>query len=688
MIAPLTPTQDASLEGLIETLWPKALWSRVDSRLAFAAADSAHLTRLTYSTLWLRLWRAAPAAVAAILLLNSSGSAARAGDLIPPLAEIKPDHPRLLLRSHPSPYAGSLPELRAMPKDAAFGEMLDRLRRDRSAAAQSMVWLLTGDNTAAERAIATLRGYRFPGNVDTFHIYFTLTQFALAYDWLYHYPGFTAEIRNEVRTQVQPLVRRGLQAADDHVFHNYIWMSAGGVALWAWATAGENPQSNEDFERIRERFNSGLFPAWKYLDGLPSEPMGYWALYVFTPGVLALLGAQSAFEADLVGAIRKSDGDWLTRHFENVIHSTLPDLSYIPWGDLQSGPNGGVTRDMAGIMDATTWATQSATGAFFSDGLAAKRGLDRFRGDTGIFYFLYTRRLKTEPRMPPLSFLAGNRQSGHFIARSGWEDGDTIVAFRSTDHFGDHHHYDQGSFIIYRNGLLAVDPPVYRQVRGPQQPTEAHNTLLLGGKPQRPVRGQWFKTVADFQKNLPAGRQLETGDILFSKEAGSWAAVVGQFAQAYSPDQVQSCVRQLLFVRPDKVVVVDQLLLPANEDPSSVEWLLQLPKPPVAEENRLWSANGKSWLSCRQLFPGNAVQAIEPTAVNTFRATLRYPGKAAVTLVHLLEVGDGPRPDRMAEASARVGPDGVSVVLDGKPYRFSTRSPFAVEAVTETERQP
>ncbi len=39
-----------------------------------------------------------------------------------------------------------------------------------------MVYLLTGETNAAERAIATMQAYRYPGEADTFHVYFTLTQ--------------------------------------------------------------------------------------------------------------------------------------------------------------------------------------------------------------------------------------------------------------------------------------------------------------------------------------------------------------------------------------------------------------------------------------------------------------------------------------------------------------------------------
>ncbi len=603
-------------------------------------------------------------------------------DLIPPLAEIKAERPRVLLRRSSTPHAISLAQLKAIPRDADFRRMLAQLKGNNHAAAQAMVWLLTDDRAAAEKAVARMRSYRYPGQVDTFHIYGRLTEFGLAYDWLYHYEGFTPEIKAEVRAKVLPLAQHGIRVADDHMFHNYIWMSAGGTAIWALATAGEDQQADQLFEQIRNRFNTGLYPAWAYLDGLPSEPMGYWALYVFTPGVLTLLGAQSAFDVDLVGAVANQQHDWLRRHFRNLIQSTLPNMRYIPWGDLQSGPNGGVTHEMAGIIDAVTWALRSREGAYFSDFLATgPRGLGRFYGETAVFYMLYTRQLDTRPAEPPLSFLAGGGQSGHFVARSGWDDAATIVAFTCTDHFGDHHHYDQGSFTIYRQGLLAVDPPVYRRTRGPQQKTEYHNTLLLGGQPQRPVRGQWFKTVEEFRQNLRGGRKLETGDVLFHKEAGSWAAVAGQFAQAYPPELIRSCVRQLLFVRPDRVVIVDHLLAPPGETLPVVQWLLQLPKPPSLDGDGLWATHGRSWLRCRGIMPGGSVPAVTATEVNTHRASFSYEGKAGLTLVHLLEVGDGQQPGTPAEITARRTGKAVEVTLDGHKFRFAAQAPFDVAAV-------
>ena len=609
--------------------------------------------------------------------------AALASDLIPPPAEIKPDHPRVLLRSQPSPWAASLEELRQAPRDRDWTNELAQLRGEKSAAAQAMVWLLTGESSAAERAIGLMRSYRRPVEADTFHIYFTLTQFGLAYDWLYHCEAFTPETRAEVRSRVLPLAELGLRFADDHVFHNYIWMSAGGAAIWSLATAGDDDDATRLFDQVRERFNQRLFPGWKYLDGLPSEPMGYWALYVFSPGVLTLLATQSAFETNVVRRIQEADGNWLSRNFENLIQSTLPSLRYIPWGDLQSGPNGGVTRDMAGIVDALTWATESPHGAYFSQRLAEKLGLARFRGDTAIFYFLYTRQLDTTPATPPLSFLAGNKQSGHFIARSGWDEGDTVLAFASTDHFGDHHHYDQGSFTIYRRGFLAVDPPVYNRVRGPQQATDVHNTLLIGGQPQRPVRGQWFKTVEEFQQNLTSGRQLETGDMPFWKEGETWAAAAGQFAQAYPAGLVESCVRQVLFVRPGTIVSVDQIAAPPGRALPEVQWLLQLPAAPTVDGMNVRVTNAGAWLSCRPLLPGGSHPTVDFTSVNTHRVALAYRERSKLSLVQLLEVGDGLGPAGTTAAQAIANECEIEVTVGKATFRFASEPPFAVEQVSK-----
>ena len=166
--------------------------------------------------------------------------------------------------------------------------------------------------------------------------------------------------------------------------------------------------------------------------------------------------------------------------------------------------------------------------------------------------------------------------------------------------------------------------------------------------------------------------------MLFYKEEGPWAGAACQFAQAYALEQVQSCVRQLLFVRPGKIVVVDQLTAPANRPLPEVQWLLQMPKTPEMEGSSFWTSNGKSWLRCRPLLPGNTKPAIEATEVNTSRASLRYKGNTSLRLVHLLETGDGLAPQPAAAINVNEKVKGLEVHLDGAKFLFSNQTPFAI----------
>jgi len=123
--------------------------------------------------------------------------------------------------------------------------------------------------------------------------------------------------------------------------------------------------------------------------------------------------------------------------------------------------------------------------------------------------------------------LVGGPNSGQAMMRSSWKDDATVVGFRCTDYYQGHFHYDVGSFVIYRNGLLAVDAGHYtvytKAARDPVAATTAHNTLLLGGKGQRQVEGQWYKDLAEFTEALKDrrdDRRLKRGDVPFYKHAG------------------------------------------------------------------------------------------------------------------------------------------------------------------------
>ncbi len=639
-----------------------------------------------------------PAAVLVVALILCTCTLAQAGhvEIIPPGAKVKKDRPRLLLRPKTTPHAISLGQLKALKRDADFQQGLNTLKRQNNAASQAMVWLLTGNETAADKAFARLKAYnKTPG--DAFDVWFGLRELSLAYDWLYDHPKFTKELKKHVRDRAFVLVDKwGLKEGDDHVFHNYTWMNNGGLAMWALASYGDDPRSEKLMAVVRKRFHERMFPAMENLNGMAGDAMGYWYIYCPAAAIWTVMAVQSAFEVDATKLIKEKQNDWLARQLEGSIHGTFPNMRFMPWGDMQAGPDGGVTHEWAGLADAATWALKSPQGAHFSKWLAGKRGMKRFHQETAILYFLYTRHAKTAPAEPPLAMLAGGKHSGQAMMRSSWKDDATVVGFRCTDYYQGHFHHDAGSFVIYRNGLLAVDAGRYtrytRKLRAPIIATSAHNSLLLGGQGQRVVKGQWYKDLTEFNKareDKRDGRRLEFGDVPFYKHAGEWTAVAGQFAQAYMPGTVKSCVRQLLYVRPNTLVIVDSLVAADGKKLPEVKWLLHLPTASLKiKEGSAATSNEKSWLRCRDLLSGQTpiIEKSLPTQLTADRKTLteisrvnfiykQQPGSRV--LVHLIEVGDG-KPGAAKAVKPRVTEGAVEILLKGKTYVFSRKAPFSV----------
>ena len=466
--------------------------------------------------------------------------------------------------------------------------------------------------------------------------------------------------------------------------------------MWAMACYGDDPRAEALMNIIRPRLNNRMFPAMKHLNGMSGDAMGYWYIYCPASSIWTLLSIQSAYGIDVTTKIRKEQGDWLTKQLESSIHGTLPNMRFIPWGDIQSGPDGGVTHEWAGPADAATWALKNPYGAFFDEWLEKKRGMNRFFGETAILYFLYTRALDTNPVEPPLAMLAGGEHSGQAMMRSSWKSDATVIGFRSTDYYQGHFHYDAGSFIVYRNGLLAVDAGNYTKyddsLRAPIAATHSHNSLIIGGEGQRIVKGQWYKNLTEFNNarmSIRDDRRLETGDVPFYKHAGEWTAVAGQFAQAYSSGLVKSCVRQLLFVRPNTLVIVDNLIPEKGRRLPEVRWILNLPSEGLKVGEGLTQAtNGESWIRCRSLVSNKEpiVENSLPTQLSDdpkkltdiSRVNFVYAGQAEeMTLVHLIEVGDG-HPDAGIDEKPRITNDQIELDLIDRTFVFARKAPFTV----------
>ena len=134
----------------------------------------------------------------------------------------------------------------------------------------------------------------------------------------------------------------------------------------------------------------------------------------------------------------------------------------------------------------------------------------------------------------------------------------------------------------------------------------------------------------------------------------------------------------MLFVRPDKLIVVDRLRAAQGKRLPEVQWLLQLPNKPRQDAEGLIATNGKSWLRCRGVLPGEAVPEVSVTPMGTHRLSFNYTGKADVALLHALEVGDGPTAGPALRIEANQAGRDIEITVEGQSFLFEAEAPYPV----------
>lgn len=150
---------------------------------------------------------------------------------------------------------------------------------------------------------------------------------------------------------------------------------------------------------------------------------------------------------------------------------------------------------------------------------------------------------------------------GIVSARTGWEGRENLVVFKcgpfighqalgefSYDPGGGHVHPDAGHFVVFANGQWLVRDDGYQD-----KWTDQHNTLLIDGAGQLGEGHTWF----DGGPCLAAKARPR---IIQASSSEAMDHMAGDVTQAY-PKRVglQRFVRHLLFVKPDVLIVIDDI---------------------------------------------------------------------------------------------------------------------------------
>ena len=183
--------------------------------------------------------------------------------------------------------------------------------------------------------------------------------------------------------------------------------------------------------------------------------------------------------------------------------------------------------------------------------------------------------------------------TGHVFARSGWSSDATWLHFTAGPYTESHAHHDQGQLLLFKREWLGFDANMVSR-SGINQEEEFHNLVRLR------------RNTTVLRQREGAGPSQLYG--LVDDDAFLWTA--GNLAPSYAAaDGVSSLERELVFVKPNVVVVFDRV---ATTPASTAEWLFSSPLMPVQSSGgaTVTFTGAQTTLVARRIHPATATTTV------------------------------------------------------------------------------
>ena len=478
----------------------------------------------------------------------------------------------------------------------------------------ALAYLMTDDTTYSDKAISwmlTVCGYEdWVGNAGLGGAA-GLVGVSIGYDWLYD--QLTTLDRNTIRDKLilqagrmasNPNKKEGWLVNHNHVEHN-------GLAAAGFVLYGESGASDaNDWIRQADLVFQTTFLCGSS-DGSSHEGQPYWAY-----SMESLLCYTEAAR-DLMG-IDHYDRNWVKRATDFIIFCTIPDFNTIP------GEPGYANCLMAYGDSYPDYRSHGPThilcrlASEYNNGFAqwlAEEMIDRGVGVTQEFdYRAWANLLWYDDTVTPTS-LSGLGTFKHFediglvVSRSGWDEDAVMVSFKCgpfhghkvqpyyekqvdenwpetkdpnmEELYGSKHHRigaghcqpDMGSFQIYAHGKwLAIEPGYSKYTASRKKHTKDHCTILAGfGDPNdRGQVGEWTLELNSSWFDVIAAIDAKaTSRIIKAESCAEYDYIVGDAENIYRDPNLSKFLRHFVYIKPDIVLVVDEL---EDADPPSTDY--------------------------------------------------------------------------------------------------------------------
>jgi hypothetical protein len=514
-------------------------------------------------------------------------------------SQVSGRHPRLLI-SETDPFTG----LALLRTRYASG-----MRPSQDMEGWALTWLLTRQESFAERALAEMRAGHIAKGVKPSRSWVDYARWSLAFDWLSGYPGFEPALQERIANELMEGAAAMLATPDfaDPGQLSYQNYSVRYLALAAFASAALEGYAGRD-----KRYNEWRAQVGKCLenilettnvvspDGSYHESMDYMRI---TWASLTLLAELQRTTTGVDPAHHYS----LFRNIGNTyLYKLLPDGTPSREGDNEYP-----------ILDLRD---TSVLGYFvnrfkdpYSAWLLRKSGFFPKQWTLPVLEFLWddpevTPRdpaLTTESELPRQRYFSG---VGHLVMRDGWKPESTWIEFDCGPYLAKHQHLDQNQITIYHAGYLAIDSGAdYTDSESPHylnyyRRTVAHNSVLVydpsekffwsqnllpaandGG--QRMDSSRFWNTVRS-QEDWRHTRDLwNLGSMRVVDYApGQYHYAMGDASNAYSREKLKRFTREVLYVPAQDLLFVFDCVVSTNPSFKKT-WLLHGVNPPTVDQD-------------------------------------------------------------------------------------------------------
>ncbi|HEY3319549.1 MAG TPA: DUF4962 domain-containing protein [Planctomycetota bacterium] len=409
---------------------------------------------------------------------------------------------------------------------------------------------------------------------------------ALVYDWCY------ADLDDDTRALIrQTLAKRAAAmfeaAASGKIWwsksylQNHLWVNICGMAAAGLVLFDENDEALKwiglPLEKFRRTMDS-LGP-----DGASHEGVGYWGY-----GVEYMLKfmhlSRELLVVDLYGC------DWWRNTAAYRQYLALPRNAWTPRNnivDIADCPRGnwyGPDYLLRGLARE------------FNDGYAQWLGAQIDTANVDSPEARWLNLIWYDPSVPeksPADLPTLRRFDDMEIvsARSDWSGDESLVVFKcgpfighhavqnfAYDPGGGHVHPDAGHFVVFGAGEWLIRDDAYSA-----KLTSQHNTLLIGGKGQLGEGQTWFVG----SEPLAAKARPK---ILRADSSPALDHIAGDATEAYPRKLgVKRFVRHLLYIKPDVLLVLDDIAL---EKPAPLELRLHTEQPLAKADDGTYVARG------------------------------------------------------------------------------------------------